>query len=173
MIPLKDDIPARRFPVICVGLIVAALIALLIAGGELGDHAGAWVLVVSGVFLWLFGPSVEDAMGRVRFVLFAAVGGGVTAALDPSSAGAGVVAAVLGAYVLLYPRAHVVTLSLVPGLMSVFELPALAVAGAWVPLQAVAGGLDPAPLAGLAVGFLGARLLAHRVQSDYQRAPAF
>ena len=112
-------------------------------------------------------------MGRVRFVVFAALGGGVTAALDPSSAGAGAVAAVLGGYALLYPRAHVVALSLVPGLMTVIQVPALAVLVLWLPLQALAGGPAPAPLAGLAVGALTARLLAHRVQRDYERAPAY
>ena len=75
--------------------------------------------MLGGGFLWLFGPSVEDAMGRLRFVLFAALGGGAAAALDPAAAGAGVVAAVLGGYALLYPRAHVVALSLVPGFMTV------------------------------------------------------
>jgi len=67
----------------------------------------------------------------------------------------------------------VVALSLVPGSMTVTQVPALVVVAAWLPLQALAGGLDPAPLAGLAVGALTARLLAHRVQRDYQRAPAF
>lgn len=173
VIPLKDDIPARRFPVVTVTLIAAAVVAFAVAGDRLGDHAGFWELLLGGVFLWLFGPSVEDAMGRAVFVPFAALGAGVTAAIDPSFAGAGLVAAVLGAYALLYPRAHVVALSLVPGLMTVFQLPALAVAAAWLPLQAVAGGLDPAPLAGLALGALTARVLARRVQREYERAPAF
>ena len=173
MIPLKDDIPARRVPLVTFTLIAGAVVAFLVAGDELGDHAGVWVLVVNGLFLFLFGPSVEDAMGRVRFVVFAALGGGAAAALDPSSAAAGAVAAVLGGYALLYPRAHVVALSLVPGLMTVFELPALAVAAAWLPLQALAAGPEPAPLAGLAAGVLLVRLLAHRTQGDYERAPAF
>ena len=173
MIPLKDDIPARRVPLVTFTLIAAAVVAFFVAGDELGDNAGVWVLVVNALFLWLFGPSVEDAMGRVRFVVFVALGGGAAAALDPSSAAAGAVAAVLGGYALLYPRAHVVALSLVPGLMTVFELPALAVAVAWLPLQALAAGPEPAPLAGLAAGVLLARLLAHRTQADYERAPAF
>ncbi|HYI38117.1 MAG TPA: rhomboid family intramembrane serine protease [Thermoleophilaceae bacterium] len=173
MIPLKDDIPARDFPLVTVALIAAAVAAYAFAGDRLGDHAGFWALVVGGVFLWLFGPSVEDAMGRARFVLFTALGAGVTAALDPSSAGAGVVAAVLGGYALLYPRAHVVVLNLIPGFMTVTQVPALAVLVTWLPLQALAGGPDPAPLAGLAAGALTARVLAHRVQRDYQRAPAF
>ena len=166
MIPLKDDIPARRFPVVTLTLIAAAL-----AAAALG--ADPWPLVLGGAFLWLFGPSVEDAMGRLRFVLFVALGGGAAAALDPAAAGAGVVAAVLGGYALLYPRAHVVALSLVPGRMSVVQVPALAVLVLWPPLQLLAAGADPAPLAGLGVGLLTVRLLARGAQTDYERAPAY
>jgi membrane associated rhomboid family serine protease len=173
MIPLKDDIPARRFPVVTVTLIVAAVAAFVVAGDRLGDHAGPWALVVDGVFLWLFGPSVEDAMGRPRFVLMAALGAGVTAALDPASAGGGVVAAVLAGYALLYPHAHVVALRLVPGFMTVTLVPALAVLVLWLPLQALAAGPTLAPLAGLVVGALAVRVLAHRTQRDYERAPAY
>jgi len=166
VIPWGDDIPVRRFPVVTVTLIAAAVAAALLG-------ADLWPLVLGGVFLWLFGPSVEDAMGRAWFVAFAALGGGAAAALDPSAAGAGVVAAVLGGYVLLYPRAHVVTLTLVPGWMTVTRVPALAVLVLWLPLQALAAGLEPAPLAGLGVGLLTVRLLARSVQRDYERAPAY
>ncbi len=166
MIPLKDDIPARRFPLVTVTLIAAAVAAIVL-------DADPWPLVLGGAFLWLFGPSVEDAMGRARFVLFAVLGAGAAAALDPSSAGAGVVAAVLGGYALLYPRAHVVALSLVPGFMTVVQVPALVVLVLWLPLQALAGGLEPAPLAGLGVGLVTVRMLARTVQRDYARAPAF
>ncbi len=166
MIPLKDDIPARRFPLVTVTLIAAAVVAIALEGDP-------WPLVVGGAFLWLFGPSVEDAMGRLRFVAFAALGGAAAAALDPAAAGTGVVAAVLGGYALTYPRAHVVALSLVPGWMTVVRLPALAVLVLWLPLQALAAGLDPAPLAGLGAGLVTVRPLARSVQRDYERAPAY
>ncbi len=166
MIPLKDDIPARRFPVITVMLIAAAVVAVVLG-------ADFWPLVVGGGFLWLFGPSVEDSMGRLRFILFVALGAGAAAAIDPEAAGGGVVAAVLGGYALLYPRAHVVALSLVPGWMTVVQLPALAVLALWPALYVLAAGTDPAPLAGLAAGLVSVRLLAHDAQRDYQRAPAY
>jgi hypothetical protein len=67
----------------------------------------------------------------------------------------------------------VVALNLVPGFMTVTQVPALPVLALWLPLQALAGGLDPAPLAGVLAGASTARLLAHRVQQDYRRAPAF
>ncbi|HEX5909949.1 MAG TPA: rhomboid family intramembrane serine protease [Thermoleophilaceae bacterium] len=173
MIPLKDDIPARRPPVVTFVAIAAAALAWLVAGDRLGVDGGGWTLLVAAAFLWLFAPSVEDAMGQARFTVFLVAGGALTWALDPAAAVAGSVAAVLGAYAVLYPRAHVVALNLVPGFMTVTQVPAPAVLVLWLPLQALAGGLDPAPLAGLAAGAAAARPLAHRVQHDYERAPAF
>ncbi len=166
MIPLKDDIPARRFPLITVMLIAAAVVAVVLG-------ADVWPLVLSSGFLWLFGPSVEDSMGRLRFILFAALGAAAAAAIDPEAAGGGLVAAVLGGYALLYPRAHVVALRLVPGFMTVVQLPALAVLALWPALYLLTAGADPAPLAGLAAGLVSVRLLAHDAQRDYQRAPAY
>jgi membrane associated rhomboid family serine protease len=167
VIPLKDDIPYRRFPVVTVAVIAGGVIASLLLDGA----PSVWVLLVSGVFLWLFGPTIEDAMGPVRYAVFLAAGAAVSAALDPEAgvAAAGGVAAVLTGHALLYPRAHVVTLGFLPGMMSVFQLPALAVLATWLPLQALAGGLDPAPLAGLAVGAALVHLLARDPQSEYQR----
>jgi len=173
VIPLKDDIPARHPPVVTFVALAAAALAYLVAGEELAVDGGGWTLLVATAFLWLFGPSVEDAMGQARFVVFLLAGGALTWALDPGAAVAGSVAGVVGAYAVLYPRAHVVALSLVPGFMTVTQVPALAVLVLWLPLQALAAGLEPAPLAGLAAGALAARLLAHHVQRDYQRAPAF
>jgi membrane associated rhomboid family serine protease len=172
VIPLKDDIPARRQPVVAF-LAIAALLAGLIAGERLGVDGGGWTLLVAAAFLWLFGPSVEDAMGHTRFALFLVATGALTWALDPGAAVAGSVAGVVGAYAVLYPRAHVVVLSLVPGFMTVTQVPAPAVLVLWLPLQALAGGPDPAPLAGLAAGAVAVRALAHRAQRDYERAPAF
>jgi membrane associated rhomboid family serine protease len=165
VIPLKDDIASRRFPVVTVTLIAAGAVALL----AVGDAPSPWLVLVSGVFLWLFGPSLEDAMGPVRYVVFLAAGAAVAGAIEPDAgvAAAGAVGAAMGGYAVLYPRAHVVALGLVPGMMSVFELPALVVLAAWVPLQALAGGTDPAPLAGLVLGALAVRILAHRAQHDH------
>jgi len=173
VIPLKDDIPARHPPVVTFLFLAAAALAYGLAGEQLGVDGGGWTLLVGAAFLWLFGPSVEDAMGQPRFVVFLVAAGALTWALDPGTAVAGSVAAVLGAYAVLYPRAHVVALSLVPGFMTVTQVPALAVLVLWPALQALAAGLEPAPLAGLAAGALAARLLAHHVQRDYERAPAF
>src|SRR4051812_49705066 len=77
-------------------------------------HGGLLHLGGNMLFLWIFGNNVEDAMGRVKFVLFYLLGGIAALALqilvDPSSTNptlgaSGAIAAVLGGYILLYPRA--------------------------------------------------------------------
>ena len=84
MIPLKDDIPARHPPVVTFVALAAAALAYLVAGDELAVDGGGWTLLVAAAFLWLFGPSVEDAMGQARFVVFLLAAGALTWALDPA-----------------------------------------------------------------------------------------
>jgi rhomboid family protein len=81
-------------------------------------HGGWAHLLGNMLFLWIFGNNVEDRLGRIRFALFYLVGGllaaGLQFAAGPSSAvptigASGAIAAVLGGYLLLYPRAFVIT----------------------------------------------------------------
>src|SRR3712207_2530972 len=92
------------------------------------------------LFLWVFGNNVEDSMGPVKFVVFYALGGVAAMALQtaidtgsevPTLGASGAVSAVLGAYILLHPRAGVVTLILIPFFFTVLVLPAMAVIGLW------------------------------------------
>ncbi len=84
-------------------------------------HGGWAHLVFNMLFLWIFGNNVEDTMGRLRFIVFYIVCGLVATAaqvaIDPSSTvptigASGAIAGVLGAYIVLFPRAKV--LSLIP-----------------------------------------------------------
>ena len=111
MIPLKDDIPYRHFPVVTVAVIGAGVVAVVAVSGA----PSAWAVLVSALFLWLFGPSMEDAMGPVRYAVFLAAGSALALAIEPDAGvgAAGAVAAVLGGYTLVYPRAHVVALGFV------------------------------------------------------------
>ncbi len=92
------------------------------------------------LFLAIFGPNVEDAMSRPRFLLFYLLGGlvalGAQVAVSPSSTAptlgaSGAIAGVLGGYVLLYPRARVITLIFIIFFFTIVELPALVLLGLW------------------------------------------
>jgi membrane associated rhomboid family serine protease len=110
--------------------------AMFLHGGWL--HIGGNML-----FLWIFGNNIEDRLGGVRFILFYLVGGVAAAALQtlfsatstiPNVGASGAIAAVLGAYIVLYPRARVMT-AVFFFFITVIELPAMAVLGIWFVLQ--------------------------------------
>jgi membrane associated rhomboid family serine protease len=106
---------------------------------------GGWLHIIGNMlFLWVFGNNVEDRMGRVRFALFYLLGGLIAAyaqALVDSSAtlptigASGAVAAVLGGYILLHPRARIVTLVFIIFFVTLIEIPAMILLGIWAVLQ--------------------------------------
>jgi membrane associated rhomboid family serine protease len=256
VIPLKDNIPTDRFPLVTVTLIVINVIVYLISirhGGNLfngpsestavhysaipyefthygkhcdiaavtdpitggmipsvacegqpgvSGHASAplptWatafasmfmhggLLHIAGnmLFLWIFGNNVEDSMGRVRYLAFYLVGGLVALALqiavspnstEPTLGASGAIAAVLGGYIVLYPRARVLTLVIIIFFFTVIELPAYVMLGVWFALNALlpavgqigqvgtSGGVAYfAHVGGFAFGLLAIRFLAQR-----------
>jgi len=207
MIPLTDNIPLRRFPVVTVALVAINVIAYLISirhGGSLingpgsetvlhnaaipydfthpGDYCtvmeagrdelgnvvseskcmhgpypgqiSTWataftamflhgsILHIAGnmLFLAIFGPNVEDAMGRVRYVVFYLAGGLVALAAQvlvspnstaPTLGASGAIAAVLGGYIVLYPRARVLSLVFIVFFVTIIEVPAVFLLGFW------------------------------------------
>jgi membrane associated rhomboid family serine protease len=246
VLPLKDDIPTRRFPVLTVAIIVICCVVYFgLEGGlwslgatgeervveygaipyeithpgkECGEidlqivcerEAGTlpgqapWYLTILSsmfmhgsllhlggnmLFLWIFGNNIEDSMGRVRFVFFYLLGGvaalGLQVVTDPSSSiptvgASGAIAAVLGAYAVLYPRARVVTLVFIIIIFTIIELPALLVLGLWFVLQLlptfnepIAGGGGGvayfAHIGGFLFGMLLIKLFADNVHADYE-----
>ncbi len=107
-------------------------------------HGGLLHLGGNMLFLWIFGNNIEDSMGRVKFVAFYLLGGLAatfaqtiidTNSTVPSIGASGAVAAVLGGYALLYPRARVVTLVIIIVFITIIELPALLVLGLWFLFQ--------------------------------------
>jgi membrane associated rhomboid family serine protease len=103
-------------------------------------HGGFLHIFGNMLFLAIFGPKVEDAMGRVRFPFFYLLGGlialGAQVAVGPSSTAptlgaSGAIAAVLGGYILLYPRARVLTLVLIIFFVTIVEVPAMLLLGFW------------------------------------------
>jgi membrane associated rhomboid family serine protease len=188
MLPLRDNVPTRTFPVVTVGLIAAnfavwfwelsvrepqvdryAYYPCDVQGPCLGTapHVswwesafssmfmhGSWVHILGNMlFLWIFGNNVEDALGRVRFLVFYLAAGlvatagqtfvtlqyaGDQAASVPNLGASGAIAGVLGAYLVLLPTASVLTFIgffLVP-------VPAFFFLGIWFLLQLWEGGFS-------------------------------
>jgi membrane associated rhomboid family serine protease len=189
MIPLHDDNPTERTPVVTIAAIIACVLvflyqatlpaepgetfvfqygaipALIFGQAALPETAvaipasatlitsmflhGGWMhLLGNMLYLWVFGNNIEDVMGHAKFVLFYLTCG-ILAALshaitDPSSGvpmvgASGAISGVLGAYVLLFPRAHV--LVLMPGL-GMTRVAAGIVLGMWFVMQLLSGGMS-------------------------------
>jgi membrane associated rhomboid family serine protease len=229
VIPLRDNVPTRTFPVVTVGLIVANAIAwfwelggrgleyhvvkdgyypcsvqgpceaIRVGGSVFRDHLpwwegtftsmflhGGWEHIIGNMlFLWIFGNNVEDALGKVRFLLWYLAAGVAATALQtfvtltfgnlqdasiPNIGASGAIAGVLGAYFLLLPRARVLTVIF----FIIREIPAVWFLGIWIALQLWQGGFGLthpdqtggvavfAHIGGFAFGFLTVRLVATR-----------
>ncbi len=142
-------------------------------------------LVGNMVFLWIFGNTVEDAMGPVRFLAFYLAGGlaaiGLLVAFDhgsamPTAGPAGAIATVIGGYALIYPGARVLWLVLIPFFFGVVEVPTLVMVGLWLAMQAAFGnGVATylVHLATLALGVMAVRPLAARRKPTPPTAAAY
>ena len=247
MIPLKDDIPTRRTPVITIALIALNVIVYFaIEHGRLGlgDVGNERVVDYGAIPVEITHPGTECVTntaarrsvrrgdrirlrallghavhvdvparqpaapggqhavpvdlreqhrglhGRPAFIGFYLLGGLAALALqvvvDPNSAvptvgASGAIAAVLGAYARLYPRARVVTLVFIVIIFTVVTLPALLVLGVWFLLQLLPAFSEPATgagggvayfahIGGFAFGLLAIKLFANNVREDYDRA---
>jgi membrane associated rhomboid family serine protease len=185
MIPLHDNVPTRRPPLVTIGLIAACVLVFIWQAGHsaagqeaiaysLGFvpallfsdkvlppelyllpapltvfsamflHGGLWHLGGNMLYLWIFGNNVEDAMGHGRFVLFYLLCGLVAALAQalphpgseiPMLGASGAVSGVLGAYLLLHPRARVLVLLPLGCIFYTLRLPAMVVLGFWFGLQ--------------------------------------
>ena len=111
-------------------------------------HAGWLHLIGNLLYLWIFGNNVEDRLGRIRFFLFY-LGGGIVAgltqvAIEPGSTipivgASGAIAATLGAYLVLFPRARITTLVFLGFFYQLINVPAVIVLGFWFVLQLIDG----------------------------------
>ena len=104
-------------------------------------HGGWMHLIGNMLFLWIFGDNVEDSMGKVKFICFYLLSGIAAALLqaiiDPTSeipmiGASGAIAGVLGAYLILYPRANVNVLFWLIIFITVIRVPAFIVLGVWI-----------------------------------------
>ena len=150
-------------------------------------HGGILHIAFNMLFLWIFGNNIEDSMGRPRFLLFYVLGGIVAAYTQalltagstvPAIGASGAIAGVLGGYLLLFPRARVLTLLLVIFFVTIIEIPAAILLAIWFVLQflpalgqvttSAAGGEGVAYWAhvgGFAFGLAAIKLFANRYPS--------
>ena len=107
-------------------------------------HGGLLHLGGNMLFLWIFGNNVEDSMGPFKFIVFYVLGGLAADAAQilidtgseiPTIGASGAVAGVLGGYLLLFPRARVVTLVFIIFFFTILELPALLFLVIWIGQQ--------------------------------------
>lgn len=143
-------------------------------------HGGWLHLLGNLLFLWIFANNIEDDLGRLAFLTFY-LGGGVAAgltqvAIDPTSTipmigASGAIAAVLGGYIVLFPRARITSLVFLGFFYQLIDVPAIIVLGFWFVLQLIDGiaslglaGTDGgvaifAHIGGFVAGVVAARLL--------------
>ena len=109
-------------------------------------HAGWFHIIGNMLFLWVFGNNIEDFLGRAKFIAFYLLGGLAatfahvlthTGSHAPGVGASGAVAAVMGAYLLLYPKARVNTLVPIFFFITVIQMSAWAVLGLWFVYQFV------------------------------------
>jgi membrane associated rhomboid family serine protease len=111
-------------------------------------HGGLFHIGGNMLYLWIFGNNVEDTLGHGRYLLFYLLSGVAAAlaqtAIGPSSmvpmvGASGAVSGVLGAYLLLFPHAHVTTLIILGFFFRLVHIPAIFVLGFWIVLQVLNG----------------------------------
>ncbi len=203
MIPIRDDNPTSRTPLITIALIVintlvflyqvslppragrlfvyqfGAIPSVVFGAKSLPVDLGAvppilslftsmfvhggWLHLIGNMwYLWIFGDNVEDAMGKVRFILFYLLTG-LIAALTfalmnlgsdiPTIGASGAISGVLGAYLILYPRARVLVLIPLFGFFwRFFYIPSMFVLGFWFLLQVFSGSVEGSGGGGVAFG---------------------
>ncbi len=110
---------------------------------------GGWFHIIGNMwFLYVFGDNVEDAMGSIRFIIFYLLCGlaafGAQVLSNPASAvpmvgASGAISGVLGAYVLLYPRAPVHVLVFLGIFITRVVVPAYFMLGFWFAIQFISG----------------------------------
>jgi membrane associated rhomboid family serine protease len=141
------------------GLVPATLVEALRAGNWLSQPVlavvtsmflhGGWAHILGNMlFLWIFGGRVEDRLGRLRFLAFYLVGGVAAAAgqtlanpasADPMIGASGAISAVLGAYLVLYPRSRIQSLVFLGFFYQLLAVPAAALLIYWFVLQVIDG----------------------------------
>ena len=157
-------------------------------------HGGFLHIIGNMLFLWIFGNNVEDSMGPLKFIAFYLLSGvaalGLQVAFSPDSTvptigASGAIAGVLGGYILLYPRARVLTLIFIIFFVTLIEVPAVVMLGLWFLQQIYFGAADLsdptgggvayfAHVGGFAFGLIFIRAFATRIRGGPEpRLPVY
>jgi membrane associated rhomboid family serine protease len=167
MIPLRDTIQSRNYPIVNTAIIVLNVLIFFVElgqGSKLNQfifnyglvparysvpeisahfmfvHGGFWHLVGNMWSLYIFGDNVEDRLGSLRYLIFYLLCGWVSGLSHlftnwdsqiPTIGASGAIAGVMGAYLILYPRARILTLIL----FFPVEIPAFFFLGIWFFIQ--------------------------------------
>lgn len=153
-------------------------------------HAGFLHIIGNMVYLWAFGPEIEDAMGSFRFLLFYLAGGLVAmfaqVAADPTSripclGASGAIAAVMGAFIVTYPRDRIKTLLFFFIFIRITYIPAAFLIGFWFLIQLFNAGSVAqvrtggvaylAHVGGFLFGVITARLIEPKRRMSYPNNP--
>ncbi len=122
-------------------------------------HGGLMHLAGNMLFLWIFGDNLEDEMGHLNYLLFylaGGVGAGIAQVVSepasqiPMVGASGAIAAVMGGYLLMFPRARVDVLVILIVIFRIIPIPAWLMLGLWFALQIVSGASAPAGVGGVA-----------------------
>jgi membrane associated rhomboid family serine protease len=107
-------------------------------------HGGFMHIAGNMLYLWIFGNNVEDTLGKVRFLLFYFACGTIGAfahvaaapdSMIPTVGASGAIAGLMGAYLVLFPRAEITTIVPIFFIGAVMEVPATIIIGFWAVLQ--------------------------------------
>jgi len=111
---------------------------------------GSWSHILGNmVFLWAFGPEIEDSMGRGRYLIFYLIGGlaaslaqvlGNPTSTIPNLGASGAIAAVMGAFLVTYPRDRIRSILMIFVFVRVRYIPAALLIGVWFLSQLVNAG---------------------------------
>jgi membrane associated rhomboid family serine protease len=111
---------------------------------------GSWSHIIGNmIFLWAFGPEIEDAMGRGRYLAFYLIGGFVAMLAQiasgphstvPNLGASGAIAAVMGAFIVTYPRDQIKSILFIFVFFRITFIPAALLIGFWFLIQLVHAG---------------------------------
>jgi membrane associated rhomboid family serine protease len=198
MIPLRDTVRSKNFPlvnVLIIGVNVLAFLWQLSQGSRLNEafylygivplrysdsavsvhfttfqqllpfltsmflHGGILHILGNMWFLHIFGDNIEDHLGHIRYFLFYILCGIAAGLIHlftnwgskiPTIGASGAIAGVMGGYLLLYPRARILTLVPIFFFFQLFEIPAFIFLGYWLLIQILSGGLTASGAGGVA-----------------------